>query len=47
MEINENMSTTEKSRNIVVSDSDFFSLQRQLVDLNADGQYQTSPIEEE
>ena len=46
MEINENMSTSEKSRDKIVSDSDF-SLQRQLVDLNADGQYQTSPIEEE
>ena len=47
METNESMSTSEKSRDNVMSDSDFFSLQRQLVDLNADGQYQTSPIEEE
>ena len=47
MEINENMSTSEKSPDQTVSDSDIISHPTQLVDLNADGQYQTSPIEEE
>ncbi|MFL2481715.1 MAG: hypothetical protein ACJ0HZ_03865 [Woeseiaceae bacterium] len=47
MKIQESIERIIQAQDKIATNIDFRDLQRELVDLNADGQYQTAPIGED